>query len=169
MAQLMPLPLTVSSFSKIQIGFTFLVLAHPDNPGKRAVKCVCVCVFISYASVSSLFPYLSPPLLIFSFEYRLARFQAGCHERRLNLAVFFVFVLCCIAFLFTSRCQLYRCTFIPYCFPQESVSTSSGLYQSLLSIRSICPTSIHLQNDHLTTLLCVCASVWMDCMWNVCL
>ena len=28
MAQLMPLPLTVSCCSKIQIGFTFLVLAH---------------------------------------------------------------------------------------------------------------------------------------------
>jgi len=44
MAQLMPLPLTVSCFSKIQIGFTFLVLAHPGSPGKRAVKRVCVCV-----------------------------------------------------------------------------------------------------------------------------
>ena len=33
MAQLMPLPLTVSCFSKIQIGFTFLVLAHPGSPG----------------------------------------------------------------------------------------------------------------------------------------
>ena len=31
MAQLMPLPLTVSCFSKIQIGFTFLVLAHPGT------------------------------------------------------------------------------------------------------------------------------------------
>ena len=40
-AQLMPLPLTVSSFSKIQIGFTFLVPAHPGSPGQR----VCVCVF----------------------------------------------------------------------------------------------------------------------------
>jgi len=37
MAQLMPLPLTVSCFSKIQIGFTFLVPAHPDSPGKRVV------------------------------------------------------------------------------------------------------------------------------------
>jgi len=44
MAQLMPLPLTVSCFSKIQIGFTFLVPAHPGSPGKRAVKCVCVCI-----------------------------------------------------------------------------------------------------------------------------
>jgi len=43
MAQLMPLPLTVSCFSKIQIGFTFLVPAHPHRPGPRAIKwCVCV-------------------------------------------------------------------------------------------------------------------------------
>ena len=41
MAQLMPLPLTVSCFSKIQIGFTFLVPAHPGSPGQRAVKRVC--------------------------------------------------------------------------------------------------------------------------------
>ena len=43
-AQLMPQPLTVSCFSKIQIGFTFLVPAHLGSPGKRAVKRVCVCV-----------------------------------------------------------------------------------------------------------------------------
>jgi len=42
MAQLMPLPLTVSCFNKIQIGFTFLVLAHPGSPGQRAIKRVCV-------------------------------------------------------------------------------------------------------------------------------
>ena len=50
MAQLMSLPLTVSCFSKIQIGFTFLVPAHLGSPGQRAVKrvCVCVCVFISF-------------------------------------------------------------------------------------------------------------------------
>jgi len=42
MAQLMPLPLTVYCFSKIQIGFTFLVLAHPGSPRQRAVKWVCV-------------------------------------------------------------------------------------------------------------------------------
>jgi len=34
MAQLMPLPLTVSCFSKIQIGFTFLVPAHTGSPGR---------------------------------------------------------------------------------------------------------------------------------------
>jgi len=38
MAQLMPLPLTVSCVSKIEIGFTFLVLDHLGSPGKRAVK-----------------------------------------------------------------------------------------------------------------------------------
>ena len=48
MAQLMLLPLTVSCFSKIQTGFTFLVPAHLGSPGKRAVKraCVCVCVHV---------------------------------------------------------------------------------------------------------------------------
>jgi len=45
MAQLMPLLLNVSCFSKIQIGFTFLVPAHPGSPGKKAVKRVCVCVY----------------------------------------------------------------------------------------------------------------------------
>ena len=46
MAQLMPLSLTVSCFSKIQIGFTFLVPAHLGSPGKGPLNgCVCVCVF----------------------------------------------------------------------------------------------------------------------------
>jgi len=44
---LMPLPLTVSCFSKIQIGFTFLVPAHPGSPRKRAVKRMYVCVMLS--------------------------------------------------------------------------------------------------------------------------
>jgi len=44
MVQLMPLPLTVSCLSKIQIGFTFLVPAHLGIPRKRAIKRVCVCV-----------------------------------------------------------------------------------------------------------------------------
>ena len=43
MAQLMPLPLAVSCVSKIQIGFTCLVPAHPGSPGQTAVKGVCVC------------------------------------------------------------------------------------------------------------------------------
>jgi len=42
--QLMPLPLTVSSFSKIQTGFTFLVPAYTGSTGQRAIKHVCVCV-----------------------------------------------------------------------------------------------------------------------------
>ena len=41
-AQLMPLPLTVSCSSKIQIGFTFLVPAHLGSPRKKAIKRVCV-------------------------------------------------------------------------------------------------------------------------------
>jgi len=43
-AQLMPPSLTVSCFSRIQIGFTFLVLAHPGSPRQSAIKRVCVCL-----------------------------------------------------------------------------------------------------------------------------
>jgi len=50
MAQQMPLPLTVSCFSKIQIGFTFLVPVHPGSPGNSAVKRVCVCVCVCVCS-----------------------------------------------------------------------------------------------------------------------
>ena len=50
MAQLMPLPLTVSCFSKIQTGFTFLVPAHPVVPEKGPINgCVCVCVIVIVA------------------------------------------------------------------------------------------------------------------------
>ena len=50
MAQLMPLPLTVSCSSKIQIGFTFLVPAHLGSLGKGPLNgCVCVCKYIFIA------------------------------------------------------------------------------------------------------------------------
>jgi len=53
MVQLMPLPLAVSCFSKIQIGFTFLVPGHPDSPGQSAVKRVCVCVLLTTIMIVS--------------------------------------------------------------------------------------------------------------------
>ena len=46
-AQLIPLSLTVSCFSKIQIGLPFLVPAQLGSPGKRAVKRVCVCIVVA--------------------------------------------------------------------------------------------------------------------------
>jgi len=50
MAQLMPLLLTVSCFSKNPDWFTFLVPAHPGSPRKKAVKrvCVYVCMYVMY-------------------------------------------------------------------------------------------------------------------------
>ena len=62
MAQMMPLPLTVYCFSKIQIGFTFLVQAHLGSPGKRAVKRVCVCVCITdaiYHAIDDTIPHVT--------------------------------------------------------------------------------------------------------------
>jgi len=51
MAQLMPLPLIVFCFSKIQTGFTFLAPAHLGSPGQRAVKWV-LCNLLLLASHS---------------------------------------------------------------------------------------------------------------------
>ena len=51
----MPLPLTVSCFSKIQTGFTFLVPADLGSRGKRAVKRVCVCASVGGGSGFSSF------------------------------------------------------------------------------------------------------------------
>jgi len=53
MPQLMPLPLTVSCFSQIQIVFTFLVPAHPLVPEKEPLNgCVCVLVCMSLSCFS---------------------------------------------------------------------------------------------------------------------
>ena len=42
------MPLAVSCLSKIQIGFTFLLPAHVDSPGQKAVKRVCVRVVVVF-------------------------------------------------------------------------------------------------------------------------
>ena len=52
----MPLPLAASCFSKIQIGFTLLVPAHPGSSGQRAVKCVRVCVCHIMKSMQCTYP-----------------------------------------------------------------------------------------------------------------
>jgi len=59
MAQLMPLPLTVCCFVAIQIGFTFLLPAHPGSPGQRAVKRVCVYYYNIYIIIFIAFSALT--------------------------------------------------------------------------------------------------------------
>ena len=59
MAQLMPLPLTVSCSSKIQTGLTILVPACPGSPGQGAIKRVCVCVCSPADAAESQYPIVS--------------------------------------------------------------------------------------------------------------
>ena len=66
------LPLTISCSSKIQIGFTFLVPAHPGSPGQRAVKQVCVCH--SFLSVGFAFWYLRQTTVEFAKYQEKANF-----------------------------------------------------------------------------------------------
>ena len=74
-----PLPLIVSCFSKVQIGFTFLVPAHPGSPGQMAVKRVCVCI-LSHVL----------PLGLNNWPVTL---PCQCHTRQPDLAFVFMFVL----------------------------------------------------------------------------
>ena len=66
MAQLMPLPLTVSCFSEIQIVFTFL-----GNPGKRAVKQVCVCVLFNLYTSTHKIPYFMKMLVKIKYGFEI--------------------------------------------------------------------------------------------------
>jgi len=75
-AQLMPLPLTVPCFSKIQFGFTFLVPPQPGSPGQRAVKRVCVCVLIFF-----LFHYYSVKIFMEDIELCFGIFREFIHGR----------------------------------------------------------------------------------------
>ena len=88
MAQLIPLPLTVSRFSKIQIGFTFLVPAHLGSPGQRAVKCVCVCVCMCVLLRELNLEILSRLSLVISVHPILAlqnyNFDVRCKHSSLN-------------------------------------------------------------------------------------
>jgi len=79
MAQLMPLSLTVSCFSKIQTGFTFLVPADQGSPGKMAVKRVCAyndlhksrLLEISVGAISTALSPPSRPSLFLSLPFPL--------------------------------------------------------------------------------------------------
>ena len=79
MAQLMPLPLTVSCFTKIQTGFTFLVPAHLGSPGKRAIKRVRVCCQCKTSKVPrQLLRWISNQ---FFLSQRSALSERRCNER----------------------------------------------------------------------------------------
>jgi len=54
-AQLMPLPLTVSRFNKIQIGYTFPVPAYLSSPNGCVCVSVCVSVIDICVSVSDIY------------------------------------------------------------------------------------------------------------------
>jgi len=73
-----------------------------------------VCMFITYASQSlNLFLrfFLTYLLLYLPFPLRIIplRFRAGCRKKRLNLAIVFVFILCCSIFLVIGEYVLLLC------------------------------------------------------------
>jgi len=94
--QLMPLSLTISCCSSIQIGFTFLLSAYPCSPGQRAVKCAfllqmgyrCLPMYAQYA-IMGIFPFSYSPYgqvnrwLIFSMFTYYA--ELGWYQFNINI------------------------------------------------------------------------------------
>jgi len=74
MSQLMPLPLTVSCFSKIQIGFTFLVPSHLGSPEKGPLN-GCVCVYYVIMSIWLLFGLLIDRIVLFHVLLNVVKFN----------------------------------------------------------------------------------------------
>jgi len=79
MAQLMQLPLTVSCFSKIQTGFTILVLAHLGSPGQWAVERVRVCGIVEFGNSVHL-----SSRNCFTVAYLLVQCHKHCHANLLT-------------------------------------------------------------------------------------
>ena len=114
MAQLMPLPLTVSCSSKIQIGFTFLVPAHLGSPGKRAVKRVCVFCRINKSEFCALFSALT--LLVGLQEE---------HPASKNLVM-----RCCCGYLSGARCRLFAYG------PADATASPNPIISCLIQIQT---------------------------------
>ena len=88
-AQLMhTLPLTVSCFSKIQVGFTFLVSAHLGSPGKRAVKRVCSSVVDESRLIARLLPTTKPHQLTW-----VVNLPVGCYLQHPPLPFVIIYYL----------------------------------------------------------------------------
>jgi len=146
-AQLMPLPLTVSCFSKIQIGFTFQVLAHPGSPRQRAVKtgeCVCyVCNMLAYICA-----FAARAVVLFLGSLTVCAFVHACILRlacRQFLVYFFSdtgYELPCHAWSLINRFQagLSMCRANLHKWgPAQSPSCDCGQWQTMNHIVDTCP------------------------------
>ena len=109
--------LTLAMWSNLVGGPTATLQATGRNPPLIRYLdfwAICIaCLFILYASPLILFLHFSLtyllPYLSYSLRIDPLLFQAGCRKRRLNLALVFMFVLCCNTFLLIGECMLLVC------------------------------------------------------------
>ena len=85
----MPLPLTVSCSSKIQIGFTFLVPAHPGSPGQRAIKRVCVCEYSLIIIIADVLGCLILLLILLTAVFNVGEYRRKAAPHSINNSDFF--------------------------------------------------------------------------------
>ena len=124
----MPVPLTVSCFSKIQIGFTFLVPAHPGSPWKRAVKWVCVCVSVKWLAVktASEMTYIVSSGALNSTPTNQSRREFGIFARSVRVKL----QLNCYAVAVPQRQSRLRRSTLPRPVYESSFWTSKEVYET---------------------------------------
>ena len=118
MAQLMALPLTVSCFSKIQIGFTFLVPAHPGGPGKGLLNVCAVDCWSIWTSALKHVPYVSASCRNTRCKTFTPLFYSTVYQLLINFVPF-------IFMIFLRKCHNYVTllrTFNWFCQNQTTIS-----------------------------------------------
>ena len=143
-AQLMPLPLTISCFSKIQIGFAFLVPAHPGSPGQRAVKRLCkrVCNTMDLRHISTHYGISYPqngrhivtidPVSSLHPVYRRVKFYLKIASRCRNIAKIFRGIVFCrilyiVQFTLKVKCSVFVDHWYTFCIIMScSAQTGNG-------------------------------------------
>ena len=128
----MPLPLTVSCFSKIQTGFTFLVPAHLGSPGQRAVKW---CVYVNKVKWKTYCSFLQneiwchslfPSCFICDFLWKLFLVCVGLPVTVLNCAYALTSFCYCLHWYWHDLCK---------CLPNEITHFPSMFRRCSIGIR----------------------------------
>jgi len=117
-----------------------------------------VCLFISYASpliLPSLFPYLSPPLLIVSFENRPASFRSRILWKATKPGSIFLCLFCVVVYFFRWWMHAFVVLGLVFSIPSQEIGFGKCLRNDLFCVEwdencnSVNQAGIFMETGHL--------------------
>ena len=143
---------------KSRLVFTFLVPAHPDSPGKRVVKWVCVCVAVlkviqrsvvklsraaddthDSAPISCLLGWCTAAAMPIGIKLRLLQLLSSVEDKVCKVPVFFC---CCYYFNYNITNWLSGCLYTLMCYQlsslQQSITAVWLVWCLLLDLKGTC-------------------------------